>query len=154
MREKPKKNHQQRTDGITNFVDPLRSAPLPSPHPCQQFHFLHKGIGYFSQCYGITHLGGDAVASAKLGLRVTPLRNRVHRPENPGFWLAVLLKPIVYTIVTLQNDPPLHTIPPNAHPYSSSAFVCGGTTHLLRARVKKSLEDLLQLVSILRSCRS
>ncbi len=56
-----------------------------------------------------------SVPYGELAYVMPPSRNRVHRPEYPGFWLAVLLKPIVYTIVTLQNDPPLHTIPPDAH---------------------------------------
>ncbi len=79
-----KKSSGSRTDGETNFVDRLHSFSLPSPKPCQQFHSLDKGIGNFSQRYGIMNLGGDAVASAKLGLRAPPLLNRRHRPHRGG----------------------------------------------------------------------
>jgi hypothetical protein len=50
------------------------------------------------QCYDITHLRGDAVASTKLGLRAPPLRNCWHRLNNWRYWLAFFLKPSVYGV--------------------------------------------------------
>jgi hypothetical protein len=81
---KTKKSSGSRTDEETNFVDRLHSPSLPSPKPCQQFRSLDKGIGNFLQRYGIMNLGGDAVASAKLGLRAPPSPNRRHRPHRGG----------------------------------------------------------------------
>jgi hypothetical protein len=33
----------------------------------KSYHSFNKGIGIFSRRYGTMHVGGDAVASAKLG---------------------------------------------------------------------------------------
>jgi hypothetical protein len=55
-----KKTSGPQTDGRTNFVDNLL------PPLVKQLHSLDKGIGMFSQCYGITHALVDAVALAKL----------------------------------------------------------------------------------------
>ena len=62
----PRKTSGQRTDGITIFIEDLYfPPPLTSPF-VQQYHSLYKGIGIFSRRYGITLVGGDAVALAKL----------------------------------------------------------------------------------------
>ena len=44
---------------------PYSPPPLTFPF-VKQYHSHYKGIGIFSRRYGITHGGGDAVASAKL----------------------------------------------------------------------------------------
>jgi len=62
-------NKKQADHGLTGgsaFDHDLFPPPLPPPPLIKQYHSLDKGIGKFSQCYGIMHTLVDAVALAKL----------------------------------------------------------------------------------------
>ena len=59
-----KKTSGPRTDGRTNYVNNLLSPPL-SPPLGQTITFPWQGNHFFSWCYHITHLGGDAAVSEK-----------------------------------------------------------------------------------------
>ena len=82
------KTSRQRTAGSTISTKTLFPPPPLTSPVVKQLHSLDEGIGIFHQRYGITHVGGDAVASAIFGKMLPPPRSSVTKQAMVQKWLA------------------------------------------------------------------